>query len=606
LPRGGVCYTLADMNSLARLWMRRIGLLAAVCALVAAVYGAVAYHLRAQVVRFGAEGEAVDRLLGAYGKALRGTGCTGLEACYTAGYHGGPLFGFTRQPRGHLGPVDTYDLAPLPGTCHDARSQLDAVRAYMAGFTKVEHAKLKIFDLTGDAFNPKHKEATCRFWISGQHKQLGRIEDRGVLAMTFDLEGKDWKIASQALVSGDTVACRAPAAFEDVAARQGLRLPIRFSDLSDPAADRPHVLMDLALALGPVASGDLDNDGWTDVLVTTPQESRVLVYRNVHGRFREVTEEAGLTAAATHGTRSILLLDYDNDGKLDIFLGRGAEGNRLFHNSGDGTFEDVTEASGLKSSGPFTYGACAGDFDHDGKLDLCLANYYIPDGQPIDDVFLSENSGGCRLFRNVGGGRFADVTAAAHIQVKGHSLACTFFDANDDGWPDIFVAHDYGTNHLLINQGDGTFVDKSLASGLTDIGNFMGVDVADAQARGVLDVYATKIDSNSRWYWKKSLGMQIEANLLSPRYAWRALVRRHKLASLAAESGATLEDLAREKMGGNSYYQRTDPGRFARVDHGAADAQWAWAPLFCDLESSGYPAIYVTNGWFSGKKPDDF
>ena len=203
--------------------------------------------------------------------------------------------------------------------------------------------------------------------------------------------------------------------------------------------------------------------------------------------------------------------DYNNDGFPDILVTCVGQ-NRLFRNTGRGTFVDVTNASGLSKREGFSTSALWFDYDRDGLLDLFVCNYVK--WSPEHDVFCSldgkhksyctpEAYRGetCWLFRNRGNGTFEDVTAASGIfDSSSKSLGVALLDADQDGWPDLLVANDTQPNKLYRNQRNGTFKDAAVEVGLafSNEGKAragMGVDVADFENSGVPGVAITNFDN---------------------------------------------------------------------------------------------------------------
>src|SRR5437764_7130736 len=172
----------------------------------------------------------------------------------------------------------------------------------------------------------------------------------------------------------------------------------------------------------------------------------------------------------------VAIADYDNDGREDVYI-TALEGDRLFHNEGNGKFTDVTKASGIVNAN-FGTSAAWLDYDHDGRLDLFVANYV--QWQPKNDLWCSldgttksyctpESYKGTRsrLFHNLGDGKFQDVAEAAGLgDANSKSLGVTVFDFNGDGWPDLFVANDTQPNKLYRNTGKGTFVEMGMQAGV--------------------------------------------------------------------------------------------------------------------------------------------
>ena len=227
---------------------------------------------------------------------------------------------------------------------------------------------------------------------------------------------------------------------------------------------------------------DYDNDGWPDILLIngkdwTPRGRRTLsaLYHNNHnGTFTDVTAGSGLDVEM-YGI-GVAVGDYDNDGRDDIYI-TALDGDRLFHNEGGGKFRDVTKSAGIQNA---VFGTSAAwlDYDRDGRLDLFVANYV--QWNPKDDLWCSldgANKSYCtpesykgassKLYRNLGGGRFEDVSAKAGVaDPTSKSLGVTVLDFDGDGWPDLFVANDTQPNKLYRNNHDGTFKEEGTAAGV--------------------------------------------------------------------------------------------------------------------------------------------
>lgn len=271
---------------------------------------------------------------------------------------------------------------------------------------------------------------------------------------------------------------------------------------------------------GGCAFFDYDGDGDQDLFFLNSQPwpwsggapSRSALYENDgHGQFTDVTERAGLTGSI-YGM-GVACGDYDNDGKVDLFLS-GVGANRLYRNLG-GRFEDVTEATGVGGT-PVDWNTCCGwlDYDRDGDLDLFVGKY-IAWSRELDIAQDFRLDGGQRaygrpqafsgtfpaLYRNDGSGRFTDVADEAGLHVKNaatgvpiaKSLGVTFSDLDQDGWPEILVANDTVQNFLFWNRGQGKFEEVAALSGIAfdaqgQARGAMGIDVADFRNNGTLGV----------------------------------------------------------------------------------------------------------------------
>ncbi|MBI3665777.1 MAG: VCBS repeat-containing protein, partial [Acidobacteria bacterium] len=266
---------------------------------------------------------------------------------------------------------------------------------------------------------------------------------------------------------------------------------------------------------------DYDQDGLLDLVLVSgggrpgsgeARTNRLALYRNLGGgKFADVTARARLEGDfATYGM-GVAVGDYDNDGYTDLLL-TGYPRCVLFHNNGDGTFSDVTAAAGVANEGRLATSAGWFDYDRDGRLDLVVANYvedfswdrpvYCGDKKPgfraycHPDVYQGTSP---RLYRNLGDGKFRDVTADAKILTReGKCLGLVLADFNDDGWPDIFVANDSVRNLLYFNRWNGEFEETGLVTGVgfSEDGKAeagMGADAADVDGDLRPDLYVTHL-----------------------------------------------------------------------------------------------------------------
>jgi enediyne biosynthesis protein E4 len=271
-----------------------------------------------------------------------------------------------------------------------------------------------------------------------------------------------------------------------------------------------------------VAMFDYDADGLPDLFFVNGttlegfpkgEEPRPHLYRNLgEARFEDVTAAAGLQDQYGWG-QGACAGDYDNDGYPDLFVSYYGK-NRLFHNTGRGRFEDVTAAAGLGSSETRWGTGCAFvDYDRDGHLDLFVANYIdldlatapTPDsglcrykGEPVACGPPGLKGGKNALYRNLGGGRFADVSEASGIlRAAGtFGLGVSTLDFDDDGWTDLYVANDSNPSALYRNRHDGTFEDVAVRAGCAYSQDGkpqagMGVGVGDFDRNGTMDIVKT-------------------------------------------------------------------------------------------------------------------
>jgi hypothetical protein len=270
---------------------------------------------------------------------------------------------------------------------------------------------------------------------------------------------------------------------------------------------------------------DFDNDGRLDLYLLQnggPKGATNRLFRQKpDGTFQDATEGSGLDIAGHN--MGVAIGDVNNDGWPDVLV-TGHKGVRLFLNNGNGTFTDVTRESGLEDP-LWAMSASFFDYDRDGWLDLVVVNYvdYDP-ARPCDgpggqrdycgpNVFKGTVT---KLFRNLGPGqtgaravKFEDVTVSSGLARKpgpGLGVVCADFDG--DGWPDIFVANDGQPNHLWINRHDGTFREEAAARNLAVNGlgmaqGNMGIAVGDVDGDGLFDIFVTHLTDETHTLWQQ-------------------------------------------------------------------------------------------------------
>ncbi len=358
--------------------------------------------------------------------------------------------------------------------------------------------------------------------------------------------------------------------FEDVTEKAGVNHPHSNRSFNNPYAN----IMAGYTALGASATvADYDGDGYDDVFVTDSKlGGKNHLYHNNHNfTFTDVAEAAGVSGGndETNATSASLWFDYNNDGRPDLYVVRFGH-NTLYENLGDGKFRDVTQKAGL-----YRYSnaikAIAFDYDHDGQLDLFVGSYFQPINifSPDNPRFFPEsfetanNGGGITVFHNEGNGTFKDVTKKAGFALSGWTLDMGNGDADNDGFDDLYIACDFGTDRFFHNNGNGTFTDLTEKAIGFDTKKGMNVDWGDYDNDGLLDIYVTNITDD---YMR-------EGNFL-----W------HNNGDL------TFTDVSR--------------------DTGTAETGWGWGSKFFDYDNDGWLDLYVMNGWVSAGKesyvPDVF
>jgi hypothetical protein len=307
---------------------------------------------------------------------------------------------------------------------------------------------------------------------------------------------------------------------------------------------------------GCVALLDFDNDGLLDIFLSNGAKLPELqktgsaydnaLLRNMgNGVFKDVTAQAGLVGKQTGYSFGVAAADYDNDGHEDLFVASAGR-NTLYHNNGDGTFSDVTRGSGLenKPANILTVGAAWFDYDNDGLLDLIITNYTTWDprtDRPCYPEAASTAAKGLRLemycsprevvsvaprlYRNLGHGKFKDVTQESGIGAAlGKGMGVSVADFNGDGRMDIFIANDTEPNLLYVNQGNGVFKEEGQEYGVAyneqgALVSGMGSDARDFDNDGFVDVITNDLAGQLFNFYKNANGRSFDDVSTSTNFA---------------------------------------------------------------------------------------
>jgi len=324
-------------------------------------------------------------------------------------------------------------------------------------------------------------------------------------------------------------AAKAPefAKAQEAAKAQDAPVAVRYTDIRKAAGinflqdstqtDQKYYLETMGTGVGWI---DYDQDGLmdlyfvqsaaTDIYKPSHPLRSALYHNNGDGTFTDVTDKAGVGGEGHYG-QGVAVGDFDNDGWPDLYV-TGYGRAILYHNNHDGTFTDVTAKAGVADDGLWSTSAGWFDYDKDGWLDLVVTNYI--EWTPQNNLWCGERRPGYRsycnpnnykgqktkLYHNNHDGTFTDVSDKSGVgKPESKGMGVVLADFNNDGWPDIAIANDTWPNFLFLNNHDGTFKDVSLISGLavSEDGKYeagMGIDAADVDGDGLLDVYITHLD----------------------------------------------------------------------------------------------------------------
>ena len=465
---------------------------------------------------------------------------------------------------------------------------IQGLRAFFE-FTMLQCAEFKLTGIQVRTMPPLVFQTRMRYDVAG--RKAGASFEERVGAWNFEWErdssGKLWIRKWQGISQTRSRAERP--IFRDVTAAS-LGKNRSYQEQLLRGADHWRTVLDGASGIdvygnNGIAVGDFDNDGFDDLYVCQPAGLPNRLYRNRgDGTFEDVTEVAGV--AVLDPTACALFADLDNDGDQDLLV-VSSKGPLLFLNQKNGTFRLKPDAFSFAQppQGTFTAVAAA-DYDRDGRLDLyfCLYSYYQGLDQyrfpsPYHDA---QNGPPNFLLRNIGDGTFRDVTSSAGLGQNNnrYSFACGWGDFNNDGWPDLYVANDFGRKNLYRNNSDGTFTDVAGAAGVEDVGAGMSVCWFDYDNDGREDLYVANMWTAEG---KRVSGQEV----------------------FMSQAPETVRAAYRKHANGNSLFRNMGNGRFrdSTAEANVEMGRWAWSADAWDFDHDGYSDLYVVDGMISGSAP---
>jgi hypothetical protein len=403
-----------------------------------------------------------------------------------------------------------------------------------------------------------------------------------VRSVPADLHETSWldelRAAQTKAAAGTTV--RRDFAFTDRLADSGITFRHRFVEDAGRGYKAVHYDHGTGLSIA-----DVDGDGRLDIYFVN-QVSGNQLWRNAGGgKFEDITTAAGVAVPGKVGVASSFA-DIDNDGDADLFVTSVRGGNVLFENMGGGRFRDISEAAGVNYSG-HSSGAVFFDYNRDGRLDLFVANvgryttnvqagefpYYLGFVDAFSGHLMPERSERSILYRNEGNNRFTDVSEATGLVDTSWSGDATPLDVNEDGWLDLYVLNMQGNDEYYENQGGTRFVRKSREVFPRTSWGAMGVKVFDVNGDGRLDIFITDMHSDM----SANIGHQHEH--VKSTMAWPESFRG---------DGST-------SIWGNSLFIKEGPARFREAsDEFNTENYWPWGPSVGDLNADGFDDVFIT------------
>jgi hypothetical protein len=353
--------------------------------------------------------------------------------------------------------------------------------------------------------------------------------------------------------------------FRDVTVERGIDSK-RFHDNWRPGSK-------LTANTGGVFLFDFNRDGIVDMLVM--DLNAVVLYQGMPGgKFRDVTAEVGLPSKVDSSSEAWAVGDLDGDGWEDLILG-----DHIFRNVNGKSFEDVTSISNLRLPRD-AVGIALADYNRDGLLDL----YVTRPGDQKKDSWLTGKSGdplrGNQLWKNMGNFRFLNVTADSRTSAGNRStFSAAWLDANNDGWPDLYVINEFGNGVLLINNQDGTFREQLMTEGAGDFGS-MGVAAGDIDNDNNIDIYCANMYSKA--------GSRVIGNVKEGTYPEQIMERM------------------RSFVKGSQLWQNRGNLKFEPMaqKYQIAAVGWAYGPALVDLNNDGWLDLYATAGYVSQSRSE--
>jgi len=339
--------------------------------------------------------------------------------------------------------------------------------------------------------------------------------------------------------------------------------------------------------VGGISAGDINNDGLIDLYFTGNMVPNKLYLNKGNLQFEDISEAAGVSGDNRWYT-GVTMADVNADGFLDIYCSvsglYGTKENQLFFNNGDLSFTESAAEYGLEDKGNSVQ-ATFFDYDKDGDLDMYQANYPptpfdAPNRHYLMKMYFAQDQEKDKLYQN-NGGKFTDVSEEAGLATFGLSLSATIADLNSDGWPDIYVSNDFSSpDYLFLNKKDGTFYEAVRAVTRNTSFYGMGVDIADFNNDGLLDILQVDMTAEDNRRSKANMAS------MNPELFWSTV-----------NSGFHYQYMQNSLQLNNGNLRDTLPD-FSNISRlaGVSSTDWSWGPLFADLDNDGWKDIYVSNG----------
>ena len=464
----------------------------------------------------------------------------------------------------------------------DASAVLGHMQQLYRRFAFLERSGLRVLKLRQLGEKPQRWETQLLVSLAGRDANGQPLEvdakyDALFVVANPEAITRGATILSQLSATSESIRSGDQLLFEEVTARRGLdRLSIADNWKLPPPLVREFRFQ--------TAVDDFDGDGRLDIAIGTLEGIPYLLRSKDGRKFENVATPLGLKRGERF-PKPILKhtltgwIDFDNDGDPDLLMG-----SRLYRNDAGKKFVDITANSGL-SIERVPLGVVVFDYDLDGRLDLYIVylkddarRSRMPNRPWVGDV---ESGGKNALWRNLGEGRFKNVTRETNAgggPQQSFAASALFF--NDDAHPDIYIANDFGTNVLLVSNGDGTFRDATADTGIGDFSTSMGVVTGHLDSDDQPEIYVANMYSK--------MGRRI-ISFVGPE-----------------DYPAGVYPQIRGSCAGNRLYAAQSDGTFAERgdDAGVSNVGWAYAPTMIDVDGDGLNDLYATTGFMSADRDE--
>jgi len=542
--------------------------------------------------------DQIDLILDDWSSQLRQspTTTTALAKAMGANFKGAPLKAPRMQLLNEKTFVRVWSLEyPQEGSL-DTKAFLSELHSSFATFSKLMTAEFQVIGIHLDAISSAADSQTTSFETivrfdlvgagEGFHREqrVGNWQIHWSKASSGEVRLERWRVLDE------TRSRSFMPVFQD-ATRLALGQNKSYTSQLVPGTDHWRTVLDSATGIdiyghNGLSIADIDGDGLDDLYVCQPAGLPNRLFRNRGGgTFEDITESSGV--GVLENTACALFADINNSGRQDLIVVRTI-GPLLFLNLGGGKFRLKPGAFQFANppQGTFT-GAAMADYDRDGWLDIyfCLYAYYQGTDQyryPMP-YFDAQNGPPNFMMRNSRDGTFHDITKQTGLDKNNtrFTFCCAWGDFNGDNWPDLYVVNDFGRKNLYRNNGDGTFTDLAPEAGVENVGAGMSGAWLDFDNDGREDLYVADMWAAAGLRISTQENFQKDASPQTRRF-----YQGHAMGNcLYRNLGDRFEDVGRRS--------------------GTTMGRWSWSSDSWDFDHDGFPDLYIANGMISGTSPDD-